>query len=82
MKVKESKKLIAAELIGDTGTCGLPAAGDITHRLQLAKAELLSRVEALGARLPPNTLDELIEKLGGTSMVAEVRFSPDFIKII
>ena len=29
-------------------------------------------LEELGLRLPPNTLDELIEELGGTDNVAEV----------
>ena len=36
------------------------------------KTELLSRIEYLGERLPPNTLDQLIDDLGGPENVAEV----------
>ena len=36
------------------------------------KTELLSRIEFLGEKLPPNTLDQLIDELGGTENVAEV----------
>lgn len=38
----------------------------------LIKAELLTQVERLGTRLPPNTLDQLIDELGGPEFVAEV----------
>lgn len=40
---------------------------------QMVKAELLTAVERLGPRLPPNTLDQLIDELGGPEFVAEVR---------
>ena len=36
------------------------------------KRELLDRIELLGVHLPPNTLDQLIDDLGGTENVAEV----------
>ncbi|RUS79533.1 hypothetical protein EGW08_012701 [Elysia chlorotica] len=36
------------------------------------KTELLSRIEYLGERLPPNTLDQLIDDLGGPENVAEM----------
>lgn len=36
------------------------------------KRELLDQLEAIGDRLPPNTLDQLIDELGGTENVAEV----------
>jgi len=36
------------------------------------KRELLERIEHLGGLLPPNTLDQLIDDLGGTDSVAEV----------
>ena len=37
------------------------------------KEELLEKVERLGDRLPPNTLDQLIDELGGPENVAEVK---------
>lgn len=40
----------------------------------LIKAELLAAVERLSPRLPPNTLDQLIDELGGPDYVAEVYF--------
>jgi len=36
------------------------------------KKELLDKISALGDRLPPNTLDELIDELGGPDCVAEM----------
>lgn len=36
------------------------------------KDELLRQIEDLGERLPKNTLDDLINKLGGSEMVAEM----------
>lgn len=38
------------------------------------KTELLAAVERLGKILPPNTLDQLIDELGGPQNVAEVEF--------
>lgn len=43
------------------------------------KRVLLEKLERLGPILPPNTLDELIDELGGPDNVSEVRvlmFSP------
>ncbi|KHJ93704.1 helicase protein [Oesophagostomum dentatum] len=39
---------------------------------KMIKAELLSAVERLGPSLPPNTLDLLIDQLGGPEFVAEM----------
>ena len=50
---------------------------DAYERVQLMKQELLDMLEELGPKLPPNTLDELIEELGGTDNVAEVGHSLD-----
>ena len=36
------------------------------------KKELLDKLEKLAEDLPPNTLDELIDELGGPENVAEV----------
>ena len=36
------------------------------------KQAILDEIEQFGDCLPPNTLDELIEKLGGPENVAEV----------
>ena len=39
---------------------------------QTMKKELLEKLEILSQALPPNTLDELIDDLGGPDCVAEV----------
>lgn len=36
------------------------------------RKELLDKIEKLGERLPPNTLDQLIDDLGGPDDVAEM----------
>jgi hypothetical protein len=48
-----------------------PSKEAVDFALQL-KAQLCEKVESFGDKLPPNTLDVLIEELGGPESVAEV----------
>lgn len=45
---------------------------DAVEHAQKMKKELLEELEELAEDLPPNTLDELIDELGGPENVAEV----------
>lgn len=45
---------------------------DAIERAYTMKKELLSQIEDLGERLPPNTLDQLIDEFGGPENVAEM----------
>lgn len=45
---------------------------EIKKTVQEMKAKLLRKIEDLGDRLPPNTLDQLVDELGGPTEVAEV----------
>lgn len=47
---------------------------DAVERACTMKEELLEQIESIGDRLPPNTLDQLIDELGGPENVAEVGF--------
>lgn len=48
------------------------SSGDAVQEAVDMKRELLAKIETLGNKLPPNTLDELIDQLGGPENVAEV----------
>ena len=43
------------------------------------KEELLKKVELLSSHLPANTLDQLIDELGGPECVAEVSYLIDCV---
>uniref|UniRef100_A0A1A9W185 Helicase C-terminal domain-containing protein n=1 Tax=Glossina brevipalpis TaxID=37001 RepID=A0A1A9W185_9MUSC len=49
-----------------------PPPKDAIERACSMKEELLRKIELLGEGLPPNTLDQLIDELGGTENVAEM----------
>lgn len=58
--------------LAGTLTSALPGMGPV-EKAQALKKELLNRLLVLGPHLPNNMLDELIDALGGTENVAEVR---------
>lgn len=49
-----------------------PPPRDAIERACSMKEELLQHIEDLGEKLPPNTLDQLIDELGGPENVAEM----------
>ncbi|CAN7986972.1 unnamed protein product [Ixodes hexagonus] len=75
-KLKTKKKKKHEKPLGN-GTAPQPAAQrsvptvDSEKKAAAMKQELLERLERLGEKLPPNTLDQLIDELGGPDNVAE-----------
>lgn len=59
-----------------------PLANSAADTCRAMKRELLDKLDALSRRLPPNTLDELIDELGGPDNVAEVRILNELCKQI
>ena len=59
----------------ENGVTAIAPPRDAIERACCMKEELLDRIEKLGDRLPPNTLDQLIDELGGPENVAEVIIS-------
>ena len=70
-KVDPFKHLV----MGKTDENGVRSAPPDTGRVERAiamKEELLAKIEDLGGELPANSLDELIDELGGPSLVCEM----------
>ena len=61
-----------SSFMSSSATPGMPA-NSAAEVCQTMKKELLDKLEILSQDLPPNTLDELIDDLGGPDYVAEVR---------
>lgn len=76
-KIKEilSKKLSTNNTNGNEDSNYTFPPRDAIERACNMKDELLEQIEKLGVRLPPNTLDQLIDELGGPENVAEVLFN-------
>lgn len=62
---------LLAKTESDVGGC--VTSQDAVEDAQQMKRHLLEELEKLSEQLPPNTLDELIDELGGPENVAEVR---------
>ncbi|KAL5282206.1 sno family protein [Megaselia abdita] len=67
-KSKNIPKALSETAMHDYG----PPPKDSIERACLMKDDLLVKIDKLGDRLPPNTLDQLIDELGGPENVAEM----------
>ena len=65
--------LITAAVLTDKNKKAPLAPGmDAVDAAIAMKTDLLEKIEKLGDKLPPNTIDELIDSFGGPEAVAEV----------
>ena len=72
---KEKINPYAHLVVGKTDQNGFRSAPPDSGRVERAikmKEDLLRKIETLGQTLPANTLDELIDELGGPSLVCEM----------
>ncbi|XP_065082597.1 protein strawberry notch isoform X2 [Ochlerotatus camptorhynchus] len=70
-KQNETKPVMFQASNGISIQLGPPPKDAIEHACKM-KDELLTKIERLGDRLPANTLDQLIDELGGPENVAEM----------
>lgn len=72
MSIRESSDVVRSLcLLIDKPQQSVPGVNAMEKATAL-KRDLLDSIERLGDRLPPNTLDQLIDELGGPDCVAEV----------
>lgn len=70
-KMLVSAGLKKASALSSVANQVIPAKDSVQQAIEM-KHELLNKIEKLGDMLPPNTLDELIDQLGGPDYVAEM----------